>query len=613
MKRREATGRPIIMFYFSDEPPAVLRRTEEKLSQTRVAHQTEAIAAMIKDLVDEIVRAASGVNLDALRSACLELIDRLPEEPDGIDPVEARRALNGLRKHRRFVFMRRLAQSFLDDGCRDPQVVRHFAQALIERGETIPAIRILETLVADPEIPPSEWAEAKGALGRAWKDRAVRARGVRSGVAREAIRASFGHYRDAWAEDHTLTYQGVNHVALAAWDGGFSLSAADLEGARAAAGQIVTLIEATPEADRQSWDYATAGEALLGLGRHQDALEWYGRYGQGEDSAFALAGTVRQLNQLWRAGEHEWGRRILAPLIGKLGELPGGSFSVSAKVLGSLAEISQEQHEAVLGDIGARSWGWLQEGFTIAQSVAMIHKNGQSHGTGFVVRGSDLAPHLGAELFVVTNAHVVSDPPIEKAASPDEAMVTFEILGRQGLTRRYAIAEIVWQSSPAEHDVSVLRLNETLPEAVRPLRIARGLPALQPDTPRVFIIGHPGGREISFSFEDNLLLDYELQIVSDAASRSPCRVHYRAPTEYGSSGSPVFDASWGVIGVHHAGGRMMPMLNGKREVYDANEGMWIGAIRRAMAAAAPPPARRGGKAKPGDTRPRTIGKGKARP
>lgn len=564
---------------------------------------------MIKDLVDEIVRAAGGVSLDALRSACSALIDRLPREPNGIDPVEACRALNGLRKYRRFVFMRRMAQAFLDDGCRAPEVVRHFAQALIERGETIPAIRILETLVADPEIPPCEWAEAKGALGRAWKDRAVRARGIRDDVAKEAIRASFRHYRDAWAKDRKHTYQGVNHVALAAWDGGFALSADDREGARAAAGQIFALIDAKPEAERDSWSYATAGEALLGLGRHQEALEWYGCYARKEGTVFALAGTVRQLDQLWRAGDHEWGSLILEPLMAKLGELPGASFSVSAKVLGKLAQTRQQQ-QSVLGDIGARSYGWLQEGFTWAQSVAMIHKNGQPHGTGFVVRGSDLASSLTAELLVVTNAHVVSAPPLDKAASPAEATVTFEILGRQKLTERYGIAAIVWQSPPSEHDVSVLRLDKTLPEAVIPLRIASGLPQLRPNTPRVFIIGHPGGREISFSFEDNLLLDYEVQVVGDAASRSPCRVHYRAPTEYGSSGSPVFDASWGVIGVHHAGGRLMPMLNGRHETYEANEALWIGAIRRAMAA---PPAGRGGKARPGDTRPRTTGKGKARP
>ncbi len=299
-------------------------------------------------------------------------------------------------------------------------------------------------------------------------------------VAREATRASFNHYRDAWVKDRNLTYQGVNHVAMAAWDGGIFLSANDLKGARAAAGEIFALIEAMPEAERTSWDYATAGEALVGLGRHSEALEWYGRYGQGENSAFALAGTVRQLNQLWRAGEHDWGRLILAPLIGKLGELPGGSFSVSAEVLGGLAEVTQKQHESVLGEIGAHSYSWLQEGFEMAQSVAMIHKNGKPHGTGFVVRGRDLAPDLDDELLVVTNAHVVSDPPLEKAASPDEATVTFEILGRQQVTRRYSVSAIVWQSPPDQHDVSVLRLDAQLPAAVQPLRIASGLPRLQP-------------------------------------------------------------------------------------------------------------------------------------
>jgi hypothetical protein len=259
-------------------------------------------------------------------------------------------------------------------------------------------------------------------------------------------------------------------------------------------------------------------------------------------------------------------------------------------VLGGLADVTQKQHESVLGEIGAQSYSWLQEGFQIAQSVAMIHKNGKPHGTGFVVRGRDLVPDLKDDLLVVTNAHVVSDPPLEKAASPNEATVTFEILGKQQVTSRYSVAAIVWQSPPDQHDVSVLRLDAQLPAAVRPLRIASGLPRLRPETPRVYIIGHPGGREISFSFEDNLLLDYELAIVDSADSSSPCRVHYRAPTEYGSSGSPVFDQSWGIIGVHHAGGRMMPMLNGKHEVYDANEGLWIGAIKRAMAAARKGPA-----------------------
>ena len=77
-----------------------------------------------------------------------------------------------------------------------------------------------------------------------------------------------------------------------------------------------------------------------------------------------------------------------------------------------------------------------------------------------------------------------------------------------------------------------------------------------------------------------------------------CRVHYRAPTEGGSSGSPVFNMlSWQVIAVHHKGGRTgMPRLNGIPGTYGANEAISVASIaaavkkERAAAAAAPVPA-----------------------
>ena len=65
-----------------------------------------------------------------------------------------------------------------------------------------------------------------------------------------------------------------------------------------------------------------------------------------------------------------------------------------------------------------------------------------------------------------------------------------------------------------------------------------------------------------------------------------CRVHYRAPTEGGSSGSPVFNARlWEVIALHHKGGKIgMPKLNGVAGEYAANEGISIHSIKEALRA-----------------------------
>jgi V8-like Glu-specific endopeptidase len=67
--------------------------------------------------------------------------------------------------------------------------------------------------------------------------------------------------------------------------------------------------------------------------------------------------------------------------------------------------------------------------------------------------------------------------------------------------------------------------------------------------------------------QDNLLLDYQ----------DP-RIHYRTPTEGGSSGSPVFNQQWELVGLHHKGQKDMKKLNNKGGVYDANEGIWIQTI-----------------------------------
>ena len=44
--------------------------------------------------------------------------------------------------------------------------------------------------------------------------------------------------------------------------------------------------------------------------------------------------------------------------------------------------------------------------------------------------------------------------------------------------------------------------------ALHRCRLPVSLPVVT-DNPRVYVIGHPGGRELAFSFQDNELLDHE--------------------------------------------------------------------------------------------------------
>jgi V8-like Glu-specific endopeptidase len=182
---------------------------------------------------------------------------------------------------------------------------------------------------------------------------------------------------------------------------------------------------------------------------------------------------------------------------------------------------------------------------------------------------------------------VICDPPTGLAIAFGDATITFEAVDKN---RSYEFAKVLWQSGVEALDCALLRLKEQ-PLNIKPLEIAKTIPPIPKlataTRPRVYVIGYPGGKQLTFSFEDNYLLDHEAPPDGTPPNPNVCRVQYRAPTEEGSSGSPVFEASrWRVIALHHAGDReKMPMLNGRAGTWPANEGIWIQSIVKAAAAA----------------------------
>jgi hypothetical protein len=192
-------------------------------------------------------------------------------------------------------------------------------------------------------------------------------------------------------------------------------------------------------------------------------------------------------------------------------------------------------------------------------SIARIERrNGQGHGTGWLVKAEDFFPGEPG-LLVLTNEHVISEIPNPLAIPPHACQVNF-----QSMDEVLEVEEKVrWSSPYTRLDATFLKLKQE-PKA-RPLVLHKSAMKMEEPRQRMYIIGHPQGRDLELSMQDN-----ELLACNDTL------VHYRTPTEPGSSGSPVFEPNaWQVVALHHKGKANMKRIDGQEGFYQANEGVSI--------------------------------------
>lgn len=524
-------------------------------------------------LVRAICSAADDLDRPRAKTLSEELIRRVRASQDQLPEKDARKVLESLRQQRYFDLMDRLADALIQSGIDDARVRRAYVQALVDLGSRTAAVSILSDLVDSTAADPNEHCEALGLLGRTYKQLYVDARAPALERNRALLRKALESYRDAvGGKPEVNTWPAINMVALlkrARRDrveiGGTWPSPDDL------ASRIFDTIDAK-EPPVPRWDMATALEACVALGRVQDASDWANRYVESGAEAFELGSTLRQLEEVWQLDTtSEMGAAVLPLLRNGLLHKDKGFFTVTPE------EVRQpvESLEKVLGSDYFQTITWYRNGLARAQAVARIGRDAsRGDGTGFLVRGRDLHESLGDELLLLTNAHVISDRPEHKPAVPNfaDAGVIFEAAGGDGAKKEYRIREVVGRSGPSEYDFALVRLDPAFScdPPVVPYELAADLPA-NDGKQRVYIIGHPGGGTLSFSMQDNLLLDHDERLL-----------HYRAPTEGGSSGSPVFNGQWRLIGLHHAGYTSVARLNRKGGVYAANEGISIFAIREEL-------------------------------
>jgi hypothetical protein len=510
-----------------------------------------------------------------------------------VEPAAARTILQSLRRKCFFDLMEGAAVALRLAGQDEPRIRRQHAQALIDQGKLTAALDALEALAPRAAGDAAESAEARGLLGRVYKQLYVDAMGgahgapadIGAGTLRCALlnlaRAVEAYHGVYVTDPERHLWHGINTVALVcrARRDGVPLAAAP-DPAELARRILATATAASSRPEAAAWKLATAAEACVALERPTEALLWIGDYVQRLDAdAFELASTLRQLREVWQLGISTPPGSLLLPLLeahllqrkgGRIDLAPGElgkTIEGSLRVEGQAEEAAGKRLEKVLGADGVVTLKWYQTGLDRCRAVAQVQSRfGAGVGTGFVVRGGDFSAALAGQLLLLTNAHVVSgDPAVQDkygALDPGDARVAFELPQEAGGDSCRDV-RLLWSSRPEELDATLLALDPPL-GAADCFPLARRLPAAD-GRQKVYIIGHAGGRSLSLSLHDNLLLDHDGDRL----------IHYRAPTEGGSSGSPVFDQQWDLIGLHHGGGLAIDRLRSQPGKYAANEGIWI--------------------------------------
>ena len=213
---------------------------------------------------------------------------------------------------------------------------------------------------------PAEYSEARGLIGRANNQIYVDARGRPSDMARRALRQAIACYREVYDGDpRKHLWHGVNLLALMHRARADGITIKGLPDPRALASAIVEAVRNPRGRTAEAWDYGSAAEACIALGDWDAATDWLEQYIADQSTdRFALAGTLRQLTEVWRftAETPEAGQLVVA-LRGALLKSRDGRLELTASQLQHTAAAVDNlgpRLERILGTVGPQTMTWLR-------------------------------------------------------------------------------------------------------------------------------------------------------------------------------------------------------------------------------------------------------------
>lgn len=542
---------------------------------------------MTSEAIQKITQALlAGKPADAqpwdLSAAVQFIVDNLGRKDTDVYAV--RNATEILNKCRHFEQTRMLAQAWNDRSGFDSTIAKHHAQALIELSALDAAEEVLQHALkqTDGSTSPQsqrESPEYAGLCARIDKQRFVLTKDS------DFLANATERYLKQYEDDTTRYWHGINAAALRAREEREGLKTVRSVTASELAQRIYDHVTRL-DLQRSEWIAATASEASLTLGNCEQAELWLYRFlHHPKANPFSIGSYHRQIREIWEGDANGQGcADRLASILSRHIVQTQREWAVSPADVPAMREAVQNNpavfEKNFLGE-STFSFKMVELMLSACSWIGcVLNRQGERLGTGFLVEARWLKEAFGDRRVFVTNAHVISDL-VPHAIKRSDALVSFEV--ESAVARKpvfYEIDDVLYTSIPGDLgaaaqaddklDVTIVSLKD-LPGEYRNLTAATQLPLVEAKT-KAYVIGHPRGSGLQISLHDSRLLDI------DDDERL---IHYRTPTDPGSSGSPVFNEEWNVIGIHHAGSGETPRLHGPG-TYEANEAIALGAIRRKL-------------------------------